>query len=117
MEDKALQNLMGSIENLDITGAAAKNNQFDSNNIVSNATLGEIKNAKTTGEKKPVMNAPLGGALVLVANQGRNWGGYSQQNQSQYGGMGGSIPPQYTMSGGYGSSRWCMDRVCSNSNQ
>lgn len=109
MADKALQNLMGSIDNFGITGAAAKppaNNPFDNNNnIVSNATLGEIKNAKSTGEKKPVMNAPPGGALVPVANQGGNWGGYGQQNQSQYGGMGGSMPPQYTMSGGYGQQQ------------
>lgn len=106
MADKALQNLMGSIDNFGITGAAAKppaNNPFDNNNIVSNATLGEIKNAKSMGEKKPVMNAPPGGALVPVANQGGNWGGYGQQNQ--YGGMGGSMPPQYTMSGGYGQQQ------------
>lgn len=108
MADKALQNLMGSIDSFGITGAAAKppaNNPFDSNNIMSNATLGEMKSAKATAEKKPVMNAPPGGALVPVANQGGNWGGYGQQNQSQYGGMGGSMPPQYPMAGGYGQQQ------------
>jgi hypothetical protein len=108
MADKALQNLMGSIDSFGITGAAAKppaNNPFDSNNIMSNATLGEMKSAKATSEKKPVMNSPPNGALVPVANQGGNWGGYGQQNQSQYGGMGGSMPPQYPMSGGYGQQQ------------
>lgn len=112
LADKALQNLMGSIDSFGITGAAAKppaaNNPFDSNNIMSNATLGEMKSSKST-EKKPVMNAPQGGALVMTNNQGGNWGGYAQQaqqNTSQYGGMGGmgvqqQAPPQYSMSGGY----------------
>lgn len=113
MADKALQNLMGSIDSFGITGAAAKppaaaNNPFDSNNIMSNATLGEMK-AKSFNEKKPVMNAPPGqGALVMANNQGGNWGGYAAQNTSQYGGMGVSMPgsgsgapPQYSMSGGY----------------
>jgi hypothetical protein len=113
MADKALQNLMGSIDSFGITGAAAKppaNNPFDSNNILSNATLGEMKVAKSATEKKPVMNSPPGSALVPVANQSGNWGGYGGQQQSQYG-MGGSMmggsmgmqqPPQYSMSGGYG---------------
>ncbi|KAL7534739.1 hypothetical protein ACHAXR_006056 [Thalassiosira sp. AJA248-18] len=112
LADKALQNLMGSIDSFGITGAAAKppaaaNNPFDSNNIMSNATLGEIKSAKSAEGKKPVMNAPPGpGALVTANSQGGNWGGYAQQNTSQYGGMGGSMaqqqaPPQYSMSGGY----------------
>ena len=108
MADKALQNLMGSIDSFGITGAAAKppaNNPFDSNNIMNNATLGEIKSAKSATEKKPIMNSPPGGALVPVANQGGNWGGYGQQNQSQYGGMGGSMPPQYPMAGGYGQQQ------------
>lgn len=110
MADKALQNLMGSIDSFGITGAAAKppaaNNPFDSSNIMNNATLGEIKSAKTGEGKKPVMNAPPGpGALVMANSQQGNWGGYGQQNMSQYGGMGGSMaqqaPPQYSMSGGY----------------
>lgn len=107
MADKALQNLMGSIDSFGITGAAAKppaNNPFDSNNIMSNATLGEMKSAKAGVEKKPVMNYPPGGALVPVANQTGNWGGYGQQ-QSQYGGFGASMPPQYPMAGGYGQQQ------------
>ena len=109
LADKALQNLMGSIDSFGLTGRASKppssaNNPFDSNNIMSHATLGEIKSSKS-GEKKPVMNAPQGpGALVMASNQGGNWGGFG--GQPQYGGMGGSMqqqsaPPQYTMSGGY----------------
>lgn len=110
LADKALQNLMGSIDSFGLTSSAAKppaNNPFDSNNIMSNATLGEIKSIKTT-ERKSIMNtpAPAGpGALVMAGNQGGNWGGYGGQNPSQYGGMGGSMqappPPQYSMSGGY----------------
>jgi len=106
MAGQALQNLMTSIDNFGLTGAAAKpaaaNNPFDSNNIMSNATLGEIKTAKAENEKKPVMNAPQGqGAMVMATNQGGNWGGYGGQ---QYGGMGGGMQqqaPQYPMSGGY----------------
>jgi len=106
LADKALQNLMGSIDSFGLTGNASKapaaaKNPFDSNNIMSNATLGEIKSS-TSGEKKPVMNVPPGpGALVMGNTQGGNWGGYG--GQSQYGGMGGSMQqqPQYTMSGGY----------------
>ena len=114
MVDMALQNLMGSIDSFGISGSAAKpaaaaNNPFDSNNIMSNSTLGEIKK-KTGGEKKSVMNAPPGaGALVMANSQGGNWGGFGgqQPNASQYGNMGGSMqqqqaPPQYSMSGGYG---------------
>lgn len=104
MADKALQNLMGSIDSFGITGAAAKpraNNPFDTSNIMSNATLGEMKSAKSGGDKKPVMNTPPGGALVPVANQSGNWGGYGQQQQSQYGGLGGSMPSQYPMTGNY----------------
>jgi hypothetical protein len=100
MADQALQNLMGSIDSFGLTGAAAKppaaNNPFDSNNIMSNATLGEMKSAKVT-EKKSIMNAPPAGALVMANNQSGNWGGY--------GGMGGGMQqqqaPQYSMSGGY----------------
>lgn len=113
MADKALQNLMGSIDSFGLSGAAAKppaaHNPFDSNNIMSNATLGEIKSSKTTGDKAPVMNAaptPGPGALVMASNQGGNWGSYGGQNTTQYGGMGGGMqqqaPPQYGMSGGYG---------------
>lgn len=109
LADKALQNLMGSIDSFGLTGRtskppAAAKNPFDTNNIMNNATLGEIKSSKTA-EKKPVMNAPPGpGALVMGNTQTGNWGGYS--GQSQYGGMGASMqqqtaPPQYTMSGGY----------------
>mmetsp|Transcript_26533 Transcript_26533/g.57009 ORF Transcript_26533/g.57009 Transcript_26533/m.57009 type:complete len:618 (+) Transcript_26533:124-1977(+) len=97
--DMALQNLMGSIDSFGITGAAAKppaaaHNPFDTSNIMNNATLGEIKSAKVT-ERKSVMNAPPGagpGALVMVNQQGGNWGGYGGQQQQQ---------PQYSMSGGY----------------
>ncbi|KAL7446204.1 hypothetical protein ACHAXH_009380 [Discostella pseudostelligera] len=106
LADKALQNLMGSIDSFGLTGNASKapaaaKNPFDSNNIMSHATLGEIKSSKS-GEKKPVMNVPPGpGALVMGNTQGGNWGGYG--GQSQYGGMGGGSmqQPQYTMSGGY----------------
>jgi len=113
MADKALQNLMGSIDSFGLSGAAAKppaaHNPFDSNNIMSNATLGEIKSSKTTGDKAPVMNAaptPGPGALVMASNQGGNWGSYGGQNTTQYGAMGGGMqqqqaPPQYGMSGGY----------------
>ena len=98
MADKALQNLMGSIDSFGITGGAAKppaaaNNPFDSSNIMSNATLGEIKSSKSTA-KKSVMNTPPNpgpGAMVMAGGQqGGNWGGYGQQ-----------APPQYAMSGGY----------------
>ena len=109
LADKALQNLMGSIDSFGLVGTTSKppsaaKNPFDTNNIMNNATLGEIKSSKA-GEKKPVMNAPPGpGALVMGSNQSGNWGGYSVQ--SPYGGMGGPMhqqtaPPQYTMSGGY----------------
>jgi len=108
MADKALQNLMGSIDSFGITGSAAKppaaaKNPFDSNNIMSNATLGEMKTSKAGAEKKSIMNAPPQGALVMANNQGGNWGGYGAQTTSQYGNMGGSMqqPPQYSMSGGY----------------
>lgn len=115
LADKALQNLMGSIDSYGLAGktsvkptsSAAAKNPFDTNNIMNNATLGEIKSTKS-GEKKSVMNAPPGpGALVMGSNQTGNWGGYGgglqQQQQSQYGGFGASMqqPPQYTMSGGY----------------
>ncbi|KAL3816343.1 hypothetical protein ACHAXA_011443 [Cyclostephanos tholiformis] len=109
MADRALQNLMGSIDSFGITGkAATPSNPFDSNNnLFGNATLGEIKSAKVT-EKKPVMNAPPGpGALVMSTNQGGNWGGFGRGLQHQpsqsLGGMGGTMqqPPQYSMSGGY----------------
>lgn len=117
LADKALQNLMGSIESFGITSSAAKppdrKNPFDSNNIMSNTTLGEMK-AKGTGagEKKPVMNAAPN-SLVVAGGQSGNWGGYAQQQPpSQYnmgGSMGGSMmqPPagqgyqQYPMAGGY----------------
>jgi hypothetical protein len=49
---------------------ATANNPFDTNNIMSNATLGEIKNTKPV-EKKPVMN-PGPGAMVMTNNQGGN---------------------------------------------
>lgn len=114
MADKALQNLMGSIDSFGLSGALAKppaaNNPFDSNNIMSNATLGEIKSAKVTDRKQPpVMNSaptPAQGAIVMAGNQGGNWGGFGgQQNATQYGGMAGSMQqqaaPQYSMSGGY----------------
>lgn len=101
MADKALQNLMGSIDSFGITGGAAKPpaataNPFESSNIVNNATLGEIKHSKNN-EKKSVMNAPPQpgpGAMVMSGNQGGNWGGggYGMQQQA---------PPQYNMSGGY----------------
>lgn len=114
LADKALQNLMGSIDSYGLAGktsvkptsSATAKNPFDTNNIMNNATLGEIKSTKS-GEKKSVMNAPPGpGALVMGSNQTGNWGGYGggmQQQQSQYGGFGASMqqPPQYTMSGGY----------------
>ena len=83
---------MGSIDSFGLTGNASKapaaaKNPFDSNNIMSHATLGEIKSSKS-GDKKPVMNVPPGpGALVMGNTQGGNWGGYG--GQSQYGGMGG----------------------------
>lgn len=110
MADIALQNLMGSIDSFGITGAAAKppaaaNNPFDSNNIMTNTTLGEIKSAKDT-ERKGIMNAPPAsgpGALVLASggNQGGNWGGYG----GMAGGQGMQQQPpqqqQYSMSGGY----------------
>jgi hypothetical protein len=118
MADKALQNLMGSIDSFGITGSAAKptaNHPFESNNIMSNATLGEMKIAKSgLAEKKPVMNSPSGGALVPIANQSGNWGGFGVQQQPQYNlggsmGMSGSMsmqqPPQYPMSGGYGQQQ------------
>eukprot|EP00585_Thalassiosira_rotula_P013275 CAMPEP_0196129854 /NCGR_PEP_ID=MMETSP0910-20130528/427_1 /TAXON_ID=49265 /ORGANISM="Thalassiosira rotula, Strain GSO102" /LENGTH=626 /DNA_ID=CAMNT_0041389049 /DNA_START=198 /DNA_END=2078 /DNA_ORIENTATION=- len=104
MADKALQNLMGSIDAFGISGAAAKppatNNPFDSNNIMSNATLGDMKSSKGSIEKKTVMNsAPAAGAIVMANNQGGNWGsaigGYGGQQQQQQ-------TPQYSMSGGYG---------------
>ena len=101
MADKALQNLMGSIDSFGITGGAAKPpaaaaNPFESSNIMNNATLGEIKHSKNN-EKKSVMNAPPQpgpGAMVMSGNQGGNWGGggYGMQQQA---------PPQYNMSGGY----------------
>ena len=108
LADKALQNLMGSIDSFGLSGKpATAYNPFDSsNNITSNATLGEIKSTKAV-EKKPVMNAPPGpGALVMATNQGGNWGGFGAgggQQQAQYRGMGGSMQPnpQYAMSGGY----------------
>lgn len=112
MADQALQNLMGSIDSFGISGALAKppaaKNPFDSDNIMSNATLGEIKSAKVTDRKQPVMNSPPAsapGAIVVTGNQGGNWGVYGGQNTSQYGGMAGSMQqpaaPQYSMSGGY----------------
>jgi hypothetical protein len=99
---------MGSIDSFGLSGKpATAYNPFDSsNNIMSNATLGEIKSTKAV-EKKPVMNAPPGpGALVMATNQGGNWGGFGAgggQQQAQYRGMGGSMQPnpQYAMSGGY----------------
>lgn len=96
MADQALQNLMGSIDSFGITGSAAKpKNPFDNNDITNNKTLGEIKNSSP---KKPVMNAPPGGAMVMSNNQSGNWGmGMQQQQQPQYGGMG-MQQPQY---GGY----------------
>jgi len=106
MADKALQNLMGSIDAFGISGAAAKppatNNPFDSNNIMSNATLGDMKSSKGSAEKKAVMNAaPGAGAIVMANNQGGNWGGavggYGGQQQQQQ-----QQIPQYSMSGGYG---------------
>mmetsp|Transcript_32576 Transcript_32576/g.66488 ORF Transcript_32576/g.66488 Transcript_32576/m.66488 type:complete len:618 (+) Transcript_32576:280-2133(+) len=108
MADKALENLMGSINSFGLTGSAAKppdrKNPFDSNNIMSNTTLGEMK-AKSTaaGEKKPVMNAAPN-ALVVAGNQSGNWGGYGQPNMG--GSMGGSMMQpqgyqQYPMAGGY----------------
>ena len=101
LADKALQNLMGSIDSFGITGSAAKPpaaNPFDSgSNLMGNATLGEIKAKTSTGEKKPVMNTPPG-AMVVASGQQGNWGGYGQvggmQQQQQQ-------PPQYTMAGGY----------------
>jgi len=95
MADQALQNLMGSIDSFGITGSAAKpKNPFDNNDITNNKTLGEIK---SSSPKKPVMNAPPGGAMVMSNNQSGNWGmGMQQQQQPQYGGMG--MQQQY---GGY----------------
>lgn len=92
--DKALQNLMGSIDSFGITGSAAQppsnaHNPFGSSSTTSNATLGEIK--------KNVMNAsPAQGAMVMANNKGGNWGGYGGVQQQQQG------APQYTMAGGYG---------------
>jgi len=102
MADKALQNLMGSIDSFGITGGAAKPpaaaNPFDSSNIMSNATLGEIKNKSTT-EKKSVMNAPPNqGAMVMASSQGGNWGMQQQQ-------------PQYGMSGGYPQQQMGMTQM------
>ncbi|EED95590.1 predicted protein [Thalassiosira pseudonana CCMP1335] len=111
MADQALQNLMGSIDSFGITGSAAKpKNPFD-NDVMSNATLGDLKSSKAGGDRKPVMNSPPGGALVPVGNQSGNWGGYGaqQQQQPQYN-MGGSMgmqqqPPQYGMAGGFGQQQ------------
>mmetsp|Transcript_6675 Transcript_6675/g.9837 ORF Transcript_6675/g.9837 Transcript_6675/m.9837 type:complete len:589 (-) Transcript_6675:483-2249(-) len=85
MADKALQNLMGSIDSFGITGSAAKpSNPFDTNNITNNQTLGEIK---SSSPKKPVMNAAPPRAMVMSNNQSGNWGmGIQQQQQPQYGG-------------------------------
>ena len=99
LADKALQNLMGSIDSFGITGSAAKPpvaNPFDSgSNLMGNATLGEIKAKTSTGsEKKPVMNTPPG-AMVVASGQQGNWGGYGQGGGMQ------QQPPQYTMAGGY----------------
>jgi hypothetical protein len=93
MAEKALQNLMGSIDSFGLTGKpATANNPFDTNNIMSNATLGEIKNTKPV-EKKPVMN-PGPGAMVMTNNQGGNWGGFGGGGVQQQ-------PQQYGMSAGY----------------
>jgi hypothetical protein len=101
MADKALQNLMGSINSFGITGSAAKpSNPFDTNNITNNKTLGEIKSS--TSPKKPVMNVPPG-AMVMASNQSGNWGmgGMQQQQQPQYGGMGGMGMQHQQQYGGY----------------
>lgn len=100
MAEKALQNLMGSIDSFGLTGKpATANNPFDTNNIMSNATLGEIKNTKPV-EKKPVMN-PGPGAMVMTNNQGGNWGGFGagggQQQTQQYG-----MSTGYPQQGGMG---------------
>jgi len=97
MADKALQNLMGSIDSFGITGSAAKpSNPFDTNNITNNQTLGEIK---SSSPKKPVMNAAPPRAMVMSNNQSGNWGmGMQQQQQPQYGGGMGMQQQQY---GGY----------------
>ena len=100
MADKALQNLMGSIDSFGITGSAAKPaNPFDTNDSANNKTLGE---RKSSSPKKPVMNS-VPGAMVMANNQSGNWGmGMQQQQPSQYGGMGMGMQQQQQQQQQYG---------------